>query len=369
MPPEIPFISPVFPRPAELSKDLEGIIRRNCYTNRGPLELELSAALAEYIGSGVSVALTANATIGLMLAMKQLFLRDRHEVIVQSFTFGAVPQAIMWCGYRPVFIDVCEQTWQANLAEARSYFEANPLKVAGILLCNTFGVGNPQIGEWESFAGEAKIPLVVDSAAGFGSLYEPEEKLGARGDCEVFSFHATKAFAIGEGGAVASRSSEVIDAIRRSSNFGFDNNDEATLPGLNGKLSEISSAIGLRQLHGFDERLEKRRAVLRLYKKRLGPSGVMFQDGSPSSALAFVSATLPNSVDRDSALEAMAAAGVGARAYYNPPAHKQALFRACSTEGALIFTDKICRRIISLPTLENTPDLVDRVCSVILEQI
>ena len=58
------------------------------------------------------------------------------------------------------------------------------------------------IDHWERLSDRYEVPLVIDSAAGFGSRYPWGEELGARGACEVFSFHATKSLAIGEGGAV-----------------------------------------------------------------------------------------------------------------------------------------------------------------------
>ncbi len=121
-----------------------------------------------------------------------------------SFTFVAVAQAALWAGYRPWFIDIDADTWQPSAPSARAVLECSRDRVAGILLANVFGVGNPQVGAWEDLAAQWDLPIVIDSAAGFGSAYADGERLGGRGACEIFSFHATKPFAIGEGGALVS---------------------------------------------------------------------------------------------------------------------------------------------------------------------
>ena len=206
MPSEIPFIRPSFPGPAELVEDLGEIVHANWYTNFGPKERQFARALGEYLGHDLHVATLANGTLALIAALHVTVgrgTRDRY-LLMPSFTFVAVAQAALWAGYRPWFIDIDPDTWQPSAPSARAVLECSRDRVAGILLVNVFGVGNPNVGAWEDLAAECDLPIVLDSAAGFGSAYADGERVGGRGACEIFSFHATKPFAVGEGGALVS---------------------------------------------------------------------------------------------------------------------------------------------------------------------
>lgn len=194
-----------------------------------------------------------------------------------SFTFVGVAQAARWTGYRPWFIDIDANTWQPCVHSARAVIERFRDRIAGILLANVFGVGNPQISVWEELAAEWELPIVLDSAAGFGSTYADGERLGGRGACEIFSFHATKPFAVGEGGALVSRDPRLVEHAYKFQNFGLVQTRESIQLGMNGKLSEISAAIGLRQLVGLDRRLASRRKVLECYRTGMADAGVRFR--------------------------------------------------------------------------------------------
>ena len=216
MPSEIPFIRPSFPKPAELAEEFGEIVDANWYTNFGPKERQFARALGDYLGPDLHVATVANGTLALIAALHAtlgLGTRDRY-LLMPSFTFIAVAQAALWAGYRPWFIDIDPDTWQPSAASARAVLERSRDRVAGILLANVFGVGNPQVGAWEDLAAEWDLPIVLDSAAGFGSMYADGERVGGRGACEIFSFHATKPFAIGEGGALVSRDPRLVEQAR-----------------------------------------------------------------------------------------------------------------------------------------------------------
>src|ERR1700733_911757 len=199
---EIPFIRPSFPKPAELAEDFDAIVEANWYSNFGPKEQQFARALEEYLGRGLHVATLANGTLALLAALHAAVgpgTRDRY-LLMPSFTFIAVAQAALWAGYRPWFIDIDPETWQPSVPSACAALEGFRDHIAGILLVNVFGVGNPKVGVWEELAANWNLPIVLDSAAGFGSAYADGEHVGGRGACEIFSFHATKPFAVGEGG-------------------------------------------------------------------------------------------------------------------------------------------------------------------------
>lgn len=357
MPAEIPFIRPSFPVPAELAEDFEAIVQANWYTNFGPKEREFAGALGTYLGPDLHVATLANGTLALIAALQVTLgpgTRDRY-LLMPSFTFVAVAQAAQWTGYRPWFIDIDPETWQPSIASAGAVLESSREHVAGILLPNVFGVGNPDIDAWEKLAAEWQLPIVIDSAAGFGSAYADGRPVGGRGACEIFSFHATKPFAVGEGGALVSRDPELIEMTHRFQNFGFEASRDCTQLGMNGKLQEISAAIGLRQLVGLDRRLASRRKVFDCYRAELAQFGLQFQPNAEASSLCFASVCCTSAGQKAAVLASLSEHAIQARDYYNPPLHRQKYFVSDSElqSADLPATEDICSRIVSLPVHDD----------------
>ncbi|SOJ53606.1 dTDP-4-amino-4,6-dideoxy-D-glucose transaminase [Mycobacterium simulans] len=370
---KIPFIRPSFPGPAELAEDFAEIAHANWYTNFGPKERKFARALGDYLGPDRHVATLANGTMALIAALHVTFgpgMRDRY-LLMPSFTFVGVAQAALWTGYRPWFIDIDADTWQPCALSARAVLERSRDRIAGILLANVFGVGNPQIDAWEDLAAEWELPIVLDSAAGFGSAYADGERLGGRGACEVFSFHATKPFAVGEGGALVSRDPRLIEQAYKFQNFGLVKTREAIQLGMNGKLQEISAAIGLRQLAGLDRRLASRRKVLEYYRAGLAGVGVRFQNNADASSLCFASACCQSADHKAAIMASLQMHAIEARDYYNPPQHLHPYFvtnpeLAKSTD--LSVTTNICSRIVSLPVHDHMASVdVARVVAAVQE--
>ena len=352
MPFDIPFIRPRFPDSAIIGHDFDEIVASNWYTNFGPRERRFSAAIADYVGEGFHAVTFSNATLGLMAVLQATLGRGdgTRYVLVPSFTFAAGPEAIEWADFRPLFIDVDPESLQPSLHDARAAVAAH--EVVGILLCNTFGIGNPAIAEWEAFADEHGLPLVVDSAAGFGSRYPRGDRVGTAGIAEVFSFHATKPFAIGEGGAVVTRDEALAAELASFQNFGFREGRGAFSLGLNGKLQEINAAIGLRQLEQFDDALGRRQGVLESYRSKLAHLPIRFPTAIELSSVCFATVLLEDKAARDGALERLTAASVEARTYYSPAVHRHPYFASAARANDLTVTDVVIDTVLSLPVYE-----------------
>lgn len=355
----VPFLAPTFPPVDEVAADYAEIVGRGTFSNGGLFEQRLASALATWIGGGVGVSLVASGTAGLLLAIDAAFMRDRPAAIVASFTFPAAPAALARAGYRPVFVDVSPETWQPDIRAADDVLARRADDVAGILLTATLGVADEAVGAWEAMADRYRVPLVIDCAAGFGSRYQSGEATGARGTCEVFSLHATKTLAVGEGGAVSSRSAHIIETVDRLKNFGLDERRQAAMVGTNAKLPELSAAIGLRQLAVLPQRLRARQVLHSAYVERLTPHGYTFQPGAERSAVCFVSARAPDAMTRHRLRDLMQADEIESRTYYCPPVHRQPAFASTITSdvhGDLRHTDDLSARVVSLPTADVVDD-------------
>ena len=350
----IPFIRPELPTPEEMIEDYQNIVKSNWFTNFGPYEKQLSKEAAEYVGKNVFATTVVNCTLGIDIAISLLFDAKKTQVLVPAFTFAAGPEMLIRNGFKPLFLDIEQETWQMSLKQAEEILENDSSDIAGILLCNTFGVGNPKISEWEALAKKYDKKIIIDTAAGFGSKYNQGEIVGGRGDCEVFSLHATKPFAVGEGGIITSKNDTFIKEARSLMNFGFESDRTVYRIGTNAKMQEINCAIGVRQLGKLKSRIEKRQQLLTIYKEHLEDYGFVFQANDYLSTVAFVSTLVPMGNDADTLQQTLIDSSVEARRYYTPALHlHKSIMNKSSVASNLEFTEEVSSRIISLPLLND----------------
>lgn len=369
---KVPFIKPDFPPADELVADYLEIIKANWYTNFGPFERKFAQKLGEYIGPGYYAATFANATVALQAAiLSTLGKGDGSKyVIMPSFTFPAGGDVLIWCGYKPLFVDIVKPGLHMDVTVTKKALKdkAYGPNIVGILFCNAFGVGSLDIVEWEKLSEATGLPLIIDSAAGFGSLYDQKRKVGSAGTCEIFSFHATKPFAIGEGGAVISRDKQLIDDLMSIQNFGFNQQKKIDQLGFNGKLQEINAAIGLRQFKRFDTILKDRRAIFERYQAKLDPDKFELQANASNASLCFAAVLVKDGSKRDDYLANLQAAGVDAKTYYAPTLHKQMYFKDTAHYSSLYITDEVDASILSLPIHDSMePDDIELIINTLNE--
>ncbi len=366
---DITFVDPVFPPEEEVLEDYRRIHKNNYYTNNGPIYFEFKESIESYIANDVKVSVVANATLGLIASIQLLMNKEKKYVIVPSYTFAAGPLSIRWAGFEPYFIDINLKNLQPNIDQAREVIE-NSNEIAGVLFCSTFGIADDEISQWESLCSDNGLPLVIDSAAGFGSKYQDGEVLGARGDCEIFSLHATKPFGIGEGGIVSSSNHDLIEKIEEYKNFGFGPNRSSKSLGLNAKISELSCAIGLRMLGVLDARLKIRREIFGTYYNSLKEiDDIDFVLNAENSSLCFANFILPDRINLQDLMNAYYEAGIEVRDYYNPPVHTQEYFLD-SPKLVLTNTIYIASRNISIPNSDKlTSQEINRILEVIKKYV
>jgi dTDP-4-amino-4,6-dideoxygalactose transaminase len=322
------------------------------YTNRGPCHELLVERLEAYLG--VRCVPVANATLGLMLALRALVGAGgdrRREVLMPSFTFAATINAVLWAGLEPVFVDVEEHSWHLDPTELEHALAVRAGSTAAVLACSTFGMPPSATHRvaWEDAARAAGVPLIVDSAAGFAATGDDGDPLGRQGDVEVFSFHATKPFAIGEGGLVTTTDDELARRITRLSNFGFEDGLVDGDVGLNAKLPEWSAATALAVLDGYGDVLANRRARAGRMLDELGAHGYECQSGTDGAAWQFVPVLAPSPAVRAAALETARRNDIEVRTYFSVPLHRMPAFASVPRVRGLRRTDDLAARALSLP--------------------
>src|SRR6476469_3218351 len=266
---------------ASLLKRINDMLDRRWLTNNGPYVQELEERISSLLGVKHCIA-TCNGTVALELAIRAAGLGG--EVIVPSFTFIATPHALQWQEITPVFCDVDPRTHTIN-----------PWRVEEMITPRTSGIigvhvwGQPcDVEALTDIARKHNLMLMFDASHAFGSSYKGE-MIGNFGEAEVFSFHATKFFNTFEGGAIVTNNEELAAKIRLMKNFGFAGYDDVVYVGTNGKMSEISAAMGLTSIDSIDHFLACNRRNHGAYREGLaGIPGILFDDtGSEESNLQY----------------------------------------------------------------------------------
>lgn len=341
------------------------------FANGGPCAQLLAQRLEDYVGGGAFCVPVGNCTVGLMAALRGACgapSPGRRLIITPSFTFTATACAIEWSGFEPVFADIDGSTWHLSADALEATLDRLGDRVAGVMACAAFGTAPPleQRAAWRALCERHGVPLLIDSAPGFGAQDEQGGRLGGAGDLEVFSFHATKPFAIGEGGMVATPDPQLAARMARLVNFGLEPGTRVSQEaGLNGKMSELHAATGLAMLDRFGDDLERRRALARRMRRELEGHGVTYQDNAEGSTWQFFQITLPDAPARERAVRAAAALGVEVRTLHEPALHHHPAFSHC-LRGDLEATDRVAARSLSLPMASRLSDFeVDRIVEVV----
>ena len=138
-------------------------------------------------------------------------------------------------------------------------------RTAAVVTVASFG-HLPDLARCKAFEARTGIPVIVDAAGCSDALLSGAVN-SLEGATLALSFHATKAFGIGEGGAVATTDASLAHDIRTITNFGLDANRVARLPGINAKMSEYTAAVGLALLDHWPEFRIRYNSVLASYRK------------------------------------------------------------------------------------------------------
>jgi dTDP-4-amino-4,6-dideoxygalactose transaminase len=331
------------------------------YSNGGPCHQQLSARLKTYVGGTAASCLpVSNCTLGLIVALRAVCgepaVGQAPLVAVPSFTFTATACAIRWAGFRPLFVDIEEDSWQLDPDALDNALERHAGEIVGVLGCSTFGSAPPTATRerWRTACVRHGLPLLIDSAAGFGAVDEADRRLGGLGETEIFSFHATKPFAIGEGGLIVTADSDLAESLGRIVNFGLHPVERVSLTaGINAKLSELQCATALAMLDRYDDVLARRRETARRLQERLADYPLTFQLGSEGSTWQVFQVLMADPISRDRALTAAARRHVEVRTCFDPPVHLHPAFAADPRAGGLPVTERLAARALSLP-LANT---------------
>jgi perosamine synthetase len=252
------------------------------HTSRLSLGPELEAfeqAVATYHSMPDAVAVSSG-TAGLHLALLTLGVGEGCEVIVPSFAFIAVANAVLQVRATPVFVDIDPVTLNLDPALAE---DAITPRTRAILVVHTFGVP-AEMDRFQEIARRHNLALLEDACEAIGAEFD-SRKAGSFGDLAILGFYPNKQITTGEGGCVLVRDRDLADRLRSLRNQGratarLNVLQEAERDpvaswfehaeiGYNYRLSELAAALGRAQLARIDEILAMRRVVAERYQSCL----------------------------------------------------------------------------------------------------
>lgn len=325
------------------------IFDRRWLTNNGPLVQEFEQRVADFIGVKHCVAM-CNGTIALEIASRALELKG--EVIMPSYTFIATAHALQWQEITPVFADIDPNTHNLDPDAVRRMITPRTTGIVGVHL---WGRSAP-VEALQAIAEEHGLKLMYDAAHAFNCSHNGQ-MIGNFGECEIFSFHATKFFNTFEGGAVVTNNDDLARKIRLMKNFGFSGNDNVIYSGTNGKMTEIAAAMGLVNLDAIDQFVDVNRRNHKLYSERLnalkGLSVMGYDDYEHNNYQYVVVEVLDDfPVSRDEIVRTLQAENVLARRYFWPGCHNMLPYRAFYPHAGMLLpnTSTVADRVIVLPT-------------------
>ena len=314
---------------------------RSDWLTTGPRVDAFEQAFADAVGARYAIAVSSG-TAGLHLACLSADIAPGAECITSPITFAATANAALYCNARPVFADVCADTVNINPDEIARHVTP---RTAAILPVH-FGGHACDMPAIHALAQAHNLTVIEDACHALGARYPIENdsgntiKTGMVGDCRysdmtVFSTHAVKAIATGEGGVVTTNSARLNARLRLLRSHGITRDPDDLLAneggwyyemrelGFNYRIGDAACALGHSQLNKLDQFITRRRAIAAEYDAAFanvpGLQTPATRPGHQSAyhlyPIRFMGAT-PSS--RRRAFEWLRAAGLGVNVHYIP---------------------------------------------------
>jgi dTDP-4-amino-4,6-dideoxygalactose transaminase len=247
-------------------KQVKRIWKNQWLTNNGELVQELSSELNTYLGTSHVIPMT-NGTLPLHIALNAF--AQEGEVITTPFSYVATTACIIWEKCTPVFVDIHPEYLTIDETKIEAAISENTTCILA-----THVYGNPcEVEAIEKIAQKHNLKVIYDAAHCFGVNYKGNSIFNY-GDVSSCSFHATKLFHTGEGGALFCKSDQIESEMLYRHKFGHDGPEKYHGLGTNAKMSELQAAMGLSVLPYLSYILKERKHICDSYDNELDFSSI-----------------------------------------------------------------------------------------------
>lgn len=350
--------------------DINSVVKvlKGDYLTTGPIVSEFENSVAKYVGTKYAVAVS-NGTAALHMACYAAGISEGDEVLVPAITFAASSNCVLYCGGKPVFIDIDPKSYNIDINKIK---EKITNKTKAIIPVD-FAGQSVDMDSILKIAEEYNLIVIEDAAHALGSEYK-NEKVGSKAHMTEFSFHPVKPITTGEGGVVVTNSKELYEkmilfrshGITRNSNLMIENQGpwyyEQIDLGYNYRLTDIQSALGLSQIKKLDDFILKRREIVNKYNeafKDLKEIVTPFENEYSKSGH-HIYVLLLNldklKCGRKEIFEALQAENIGVNVHYLPvylhPYYKKLGYK----KGECPVAEDIYNRMITIPLFPSMSD-------------
>ncbi len=289
-----------------------------------------------------------SGTDALFLSLKTLNLKANDEVIVPSFTFYASVGAIVTAGAKPRFVEVKEDL---NV-DPKDIIKKITKKTKAILIVHWSGK-SCDMDALKKISNKYQIPIIEDACHGIRAKYK-SKYLGTFGLVGCFSMHPLKNLNVwGDGGFLITNNKKTYEKLKLLRNHGLISRDKCKIYGYNSRLDTIQAIVANEQLKKIDFITNKRIQNARLYQKLL--KNLKFIELiNNEKHIKHVYHLFTIKVERrDALVKYLRNNSIDAKIHYSIPMHLQIASKRFGYKlGDLPFTEKICKKIVSLPVHE-----------------
>jgi dTDP-4-amino-4,6-dideoxygalactose transaminase len=353
---------------------------RSGWLTMGEKTTAFESAFGSMLGAGVHCISVANCTAALHMALLALDVGPGDEVIIPALTFVANANTVAMVGATPVLAD-CDSLDDWNVSAATIEAKITPrTKAVMVVHYAGYPCDMPAIAR---LCRERDIRLIEDVAHAPGAVIAGKS-CGNWGDIGCFSFFSNKNLSIGEGGMISTSSDALLQRLRHLRSHGMSSltldrhkgraiSYDVITPGLNYRMDEVRSAIGLVQLEKLAAANERRAELASAYRRRLASTNVSIPFSSlPAGSHPvhhILPTLLPVHADRKAVIEALKGKGIQSSIHY-PAFWGFTAFQSRFSRADAPTVADICERELTLPLYPTmSEDEVDAVCDALSESV
>jgi dTDP-4-amino-4,6-dideoxygalactose transaminase len=336
---DIPISKPTF---GEDEKKAVADVLDSGMVAQGPKVLEFEKNFAEYIGSNHAIA-SSSGTTAIHLSLVGNGVKAGDEVITTPFTFIATATPILFCGAKPIFVDIDPKTFNIDPLKIEA---AITEKTKAIIPVHLYGQ-SASMDHINEIAEANELAVIEDACQAHGAEYHGK-RVGALGDCGCFSFYPTKNMSTSEGGMITTNDSELAERLSLLRNHGQSKRYDYYMVGYNFRMTDISAAIGIVQLSKLETATETRiKNATRLNEGLEGLVEVPYV--SPDMRHVYHQYTIKQN-SRDGLKEFLEKEGIGAGIYYPKPLHQFPVFEEFVDDSVSTpIAEEVAQEVLSLP--------------------